>query len=169
MLQAGLLRAGSVSTLLYSHLVTAATATLLWLTIGFSLATSTTGMVPGDLGIRSVLGAPDSFLLRGVMEASTVLNLPELSRALYSLVPATVAPCIVVSAAAERIKPSAMALLAALWLPAVYAPVVHAVASGPGALLWDLGVLDACGARPQCNALPASGPCHAFRFCCGPI
>ena len=62
--------------------------------------------------------------------------------------PAIAAPCIAVSGAAERMRPAAMVLFSALWLPAVYVPVVHAVGGGPGALLGDLGVIDATGA-PQ--------------------
>ena len=143
--QVGLLRTGSVNTLLLHHLVTAAAVSLLWVLGGFSAFASTAGMVPGSLDLRSVVGRLDPTWLQALLDAPAGGGVQQLLRAAYHAVPAILAPCIAASAAAERVKPLAMLLLSALWLPCVYIPVAHAAAAGPGGLLWDLGVFDGAG------------------------
>ena len=145
MFQSGLLRAGSVNSLLLHHFVTAAAVSLLWVAGGFSAVASTTGMAAGDTGLRSVVGAFDMAMLRGVFSSAGPQDAAQLLRALFTLAPAILAPCIVAGAAAERLKPAASALFSALWLPVVYIPVAHAVSAGAGGLLFDLGVLDGAG------------------------
>jgi Ammonium Transporter Family len=142
--QLGLLRAGSVNTLLLNHVFVAAAVPLFWALAGFSLVASTAGMVEGHLGVRGLYGALDRSMIYGTFP-SAADSLPQLLSALRSMVPAIVAPCIVAAAAAERVKPAAMLLLSALWLPAVYVPVAHAAGAGPGGLLSDLRLLDGGG------------------------
>jgi ammonium transporter, Amt family len=117
MFQAGLLRAGSVNTLLLHHVTIAAVGFLLWVAAGFSATVSRTGMSAGSLGLRSVLGAFDMAMLKGVFSsAQAAVDPAQLLRVAHSLVPALLAPCIVVG-----------------------------VAAGPGGLLWDLHLLDGAG------------------------
>ena len=146
MFQAGLLRAGSVNTLLLHHVTIAAVGFLLWVAAGFSATVSRTGMSAGSLGLRSVLGAFDMAMLKGVFSsAQAAVDPAQLLRVAHSLVPALLAPCIVVGVAAERMKATAMTMFSILWLPVVYIPVAHAAGAGPGGLLWDLHLLDGAG------------------------
>ena len=58
---------------------------------------------------------------------------------------AIITPALTVGAFAERMKFGALLLFIALWFTFIYAPLAHMVWSGPGALLWDWGVLDFAG------------------------
>jgi len=58
---------------------------------------------------------------------------------------AIITPALIVGAFAERMKFSSMLVFIGIWLVVVYAPMCHMVWSGPGALMWDWGVLDFAG------------------------
>ena len=58
---------------------------------------------------------------------------------------AIITPALIVGAFAERMKFGALLAFVALWFTFVYVPLAHMVWGGPGALIWDWGVLDFAG------------------------
>jgi Amt family ammonium transporter len=72
-------------------------------------------------------------------------TIPESVFATFQLTFAIVTPALIVGAFAERMKFSALLVFVAAWFTLVYAPVAHMVWSGPGAWLYDLGVIDFAG------------------------
>lgn len=141
----GLARVGSVSSILLQHLGVASIVSIVWLAFGYSVAFSTQGMVEGEMGIHSVVGALDKAFLRGVSEGSVVNTIPEYLWVMFQMTFAIITPCIMLGAFVERMKFSAVMVLCTLWVSVVYLPIAHAVWAGPGSLLGDLGALDFAG------------------------
>jgi hypothetical protein len=139
---AGLLRATSVNSLLLHHLAMAAIVPFLWTLLGHAMAFTTTGMVEGHIGWRSFVSEVDVFSAIRSWSGNVTDGALHM---LFQLAPAILAPCILVGAVAERIKPGASIVMSTLWLPCVYIPILHATHAGPGSFLGDLGVLDAGG------------------------
>ena len=80
-----------------------------------------------------------------ITPASVVGTIPESVFATFQMTFAIITPALTVGAFAERMKFGALLLFIALWFTFIYAPLAHMVWSGPGALLWDWGVLDFAG------------------------
>lgn len=150
MFQAGLLRAGSVNSLLLHRLAMIAIIPLLWCAFGHAAAYSSTGLIEGHVTWRSFIGAVDGAALASLWNGALAQNAATALHGLYQLAPALLAPCFLAAAATERMRLGASVVFSTLWLPVVYVPIVHAVQAGPGCVLGDLGVLDAAGARPLC-------------------
>jgi ammonium transporter, Amt family len=154
MFQCGMARSGSIRSSFMSHLLTVASTTVLWITIGYTCVYSTEGMVAGAINARSLVGGLDKVLLGTVASTDVLRGLPEFLFVLHSMKHAIISACIMLGGLLERTRMAPRIITVALWSMLVYVPVSHTVSGGPGALLGDIGVLD------------AAGPLHVLPFEC---
>ena len=134
---AGLARAKNVlGTIMHSFFMLAL-ATVVWVTVGYSLSFGT------DVG--GIIGGLDFAFLKGVgMEADgPVDNIPHMLFMIFQCMFAVITPALISGAFAERIKFSGFVLFSALWLVFVYSPMCHWVWGG--GWMAELGALDFAG------------------------
>jgi Amt family ammonium transporter len=136
LLYAGMVRVKNALSVLMQCFAIAALVSVLWVVYGYSLAFDTAGLVIGGLG---------KAFMSGVTVDSVVGSIPESVFATFQMTFAIITPALTVGAFAERMKFGALLLFVALWFTLVYVPIAHMVWSGPGALMWDWGVLDFAG------------------------
>ena len=135
-------RKNVISTMIKS-MVAAGVVSVLWVTVGYSLAFGDTiyGIVGNPLthlfftGVGS--GAPH-------LQGGATLTIPLLLFALFQLMFAIITPGLVVGAVAERIKFTAYILFIVLFSLLVYAPLAHWTWH-PNGFLFKMGVLDFAG------------------------
>ncbi len=132
---AGLVRAGSVLSVIMQCVAIACVGSIVWLAVGYSLAfgDSIGGWV-GDLG---------KAFFAGVDREATSGAIPEIVFAMFQMTFAVITPALIVGAYPERMKFSAIMLFSILWLILVYAPVCHWVWGG--GWMSELGVRDFAG------------------------
>ena len=136
LLYAGMVRVKNTLSVLMQCFAIAALVTILWVAYGYSLAFDGPGKFVGGFG---------KAFLAGLTPASAVGTIPESVFAMFQMTFAIIAPALTVGAFAERMKFAALMLFIAAWFTVVYAPLAHMVWGGPGALLFDWGVLDFAG------------------------
>jgi Amt family ammonium transporter len=136
LLYAGMVRVKNALSVLMQCFAIAALVSVLWVVYGYSLAFDTPGLVIGGLG---------KAFMAGVTVDSVVGTIPESVFATFQMTFAIITPALSGGAFAERMKFGALLAFIALWFTFVYAPMAHMVWSGPGALMWDWGVLDFAG------------------------
>jgi Amt family ammonium transporter len=136
LLYAGMVRVKNALSILMQCFAIAALVSVLWVAYGYSLAFDTPGLVIGGL---------DKAFMSGVTVDSVVGTIPESVFATFQMTFAIITPALTVGAFAERMKFGALLLFIALWFTLVYALMAHMVWGGPGALMWDWGVLDFAG------------------------
>jgi Amt family ammonium transporter len=136
LLYAGMVRVKNALSVLMQCFAIAALVSVLWVIYGYSLAFDTTGTFVGGFG---------KAFMHGVTVDSVVSTIPESLFATFQLTFAIITPALTVGAFAERMKFGALIAFTALWFTFVYVPMAHMVWSGPGALMWDWGVLDFAG------------------------
>ncbi len=145
LLYAGMVRVKNALSVLMQCFAIAALVSVLWVVYGYSIAFDTGGMTAGEVGLRSFIGGLGKAFMAGVTVESVVATIPESVFATFQLTFAIITPALIVGAFAERMKFAALLVFTALWFTFVYAPMTHMVWSGPGALMWDWGVLDFAG------------------------
>ena len=131
----GLVRTKNVLSVLMQCFVICCLATMIWVTVGHSLAFS---------GGNGFIGDLSRAMLSGIGEDTLSGTIPESLFAMFQMTFAIITPALVVGGFAERIKFSAMLWFSALWLLAVYIPVTHWVWASEG-WLFKLGLLDFAG------------------------
>ena len=131
----GLVRTKNVLSVLMQCFVICCLATMIWVTVGYSLAFS---------GGNGFIGDLSRAMLSGIGEDTLSGTIPESLFAMFQMTFAIITPALVVGGFAERIKFSAMLWFSALWLLAVYIPVTHWVWASEG-WLFKLGLLDFAG------------------------
>jgi Amt family ammonium transporter len=136
LLYAGMVRVKNALSVLMQCFAIAALVSVLWVVYGYSLAFDATGLLVGSL---------DKAWMAGITVDSAVGTIPESVFATFQLTFAIITPALTVGAFAERMKFGALLAFIALWFTFVYAPMAHMVWSGPGALMWDWGVIDFAG------------------------
>jgi ammonium transporter, Amt family len=136
LLYAGMVRVKNALSVLMQCFAITALVSVLWVIYGYSLAFETTGTFIGGFG---------KAFMAGVTVDSVVSTIPESLFAMFQLTFAIITPALTVGAFAERMKFGALIAFTALWFTFVYVPMAHMVWSGPGALMWDWGVLDFAG------------------------
>ncbi len=136
LLYAGMVRVKNALSVLMQCFAITALVSVLWIIYGYSLAFEATGTFVGGFG---------KAFMAGVTVDSIVATIPESLFATFQLTFAIITPALIVGAFAERMKFAAVIAFTALWFTFVYAPMAHMVWSGPGALMWDWGVLDFAG------------------------
>ena len=132
-------RKNVISTMIKS-VVAAGVVSILWITIGFSLAFGNT--------IGGVIGDPTTFLFfKGVNSGepwSLAPTIPLTLFALFQLMFAIITPGLVVGAVAERIRFTSYILFICLFSLLVYAPLAHWTWH-PEGFLFKMGVFDFAG------------------------
>ncbi len=131
---AGLVRSKNVLSVLMQCFAIAGIASIIWLTIGYSLSFSEGSNYLGDLS---------KAFLAGVGEDTLSGDIPESLFVMFQMTFAIITPALIIGAFAERMKFSSMLLFSGLWLIFVYAPVCHWVWGG--GWLGDMGLLDFAG------------------------
>ncbi len=136
LLYAGMVRVKNALSVLMQCFAIAAVVSVLWVAYGYSLAFDAPGLVVGGLG---------KAFMSGVTVDSAMGTIPESLFATFQMTFAIITPALTVGAFAERMKFGALLAFTALWFTFVYVPMAHMVWGGPGALMWDWGVLDFAG------------------------
>ncbi len=131
---AGMVRSKNVLSVLAQCFAVAAVASIIWFSVGYSLAFSSNNAFIGDFS--------KAFMI-GITKDSLSGSIPEILFVMFQMTFAIIAPALIIGAFVERIKFSAMLLFSAIWLLLVYVPVTHWV-WGNG-WLYNLGVLDFAG------------------------
>jgi ammonium transporter, Amt family len=142
---AGMVRSKNILSVLMQCFAITGLMTVLWTVYGYSIAFDTTGMEAGVTNLSSFVGGFSKFMLAGLALDSLTGTIPESVFATFQMTFAIITPALIVGAFAERMKFSAMLIFMTLWFTICYAPMVHMVWSGNGALMWDWGVLDFAG------------------------
>jgi Amt family ammonium transporter len=128
---AGLVRSGSVLSVIMHCVGIACVASVVWVLFGYSLAF-------GD-SIGGWVGGFDKALLSGIGTDTVSGSIPEIVFVVFQMTFAVITPALIVGAYPERMKFSAVILFSILWLIFVYAPVCHWV--------WGGGWMSALGVR----------------------
>jgi Amt family ammonium transporter len=136
LLYAGMVRVKNALSVLMQCFAIAALVTVLWIAYGYSLAFDGAGTFVGGLG---------KAFLAGLTPESVVGTIPESVFATFQMTFAIITPALTVGAFAERMKFGALVVFVIAWFTLVYVPLAHMVWGGPGALMWDWGVLDFAG------------------------
>jgi ammonium transporter, Amt family len=142
---AGMVRTKNVLSIFMQCFAITALITVIWTIYGYSMAFDTAGMEKGVINLNSFVGSMSKAFLSGISTGSLVGTIPESVFATFQMTFAIITPALVVGAFAERVKFSAMLIFMTIWVTVCYIPIAHMVWSGPGGLLWDLGVLDFAG------------------------
>ena len=131
----GLVRRKNVLSVLMQCFMCMCLMTLLWVTVGYSLAF-------GDTGTSSFIGNFDHVFLRGVGPTDMSDGIPAQLFMVFQGMFAIITPALILGAFAERMKFSAFCVFSAIWLLVVYAPVCHWVWANTGEEhegFWGLG------------------------------
>ena len=130
----GMVRAGSVVSVMMQCFAITCLVTILWLVAGYSLAFGNS---------LAVVGALNKILYSGVGDDALWGSIPEPIFATFQLTFAIITSALLVGTFVERLRFSAVLLFTAFWTLLVYAPVTHWVWGG--GWLGTIGVLDFAG------------------------
>jgi len=131
----GLVRAGSVLSVLMQCVAIACVCSILWMALGYSLAF-------GD-SMGGWIGGLGKAMFAGVDRAAVSGTIPEIVFAAFQMTFAVITPALIVGAYPERMRFGAILMFSALWLLLVYAPVCHWVWGG--GWMAEMGVRDFAG------------------------
>ena len=130
----GLVRSSNVLSVLMHCFAIACLASIVWVSVGYSIAFAE--------GTPWAGGLQKAFLM-GVGKESLWGDLPETVFFMFQMTFAIITPALMVGAYPERIKFGAVLLFSGLWIIVVYAPVTHWIWGG--GWLGEMGVLDFAG------------------------
>jgi ammonium transporter, Amt family len=140
----GLVRSkNALNTMMMSY-IALGIVTILWVTVGFSLA-FTTDKDPNF--ISGILGSFQYAFLNGIDGSAaypTAGTIPNSLFMIFQMMFAIITPALISGAIIERMKFKTYLVFIALWLLVVYIPVCHAVWS-PDGFLFKMGALDFAG------------------------
>lgn len=132
----GLVRRENILSVLMQCFTAMCLVTLLWVTVGYTLAFGT------DHG--GLIGGMDYLFLRGMEKPSSLApTIPHIVFMAFQMKFAIIAPALIAGAFAERMKFSAFCLFTILWSLLIYAPICHWVWGG--GFLGQDGALDFAG------------------------
>lgn len=141
----GMVRSKNILSVFSQFFAIASVVGILWVVIGYSLMTDTTGMEAGVYNLSSFVGGVNTAFLSGITSESMSGGIPEYIVITFLMTFAMITPAIALGGFAERMRFGAMVLFAALWTVIVYGPLAHMVWGGDGALFHNWGVLDFAG------------------------
>ena len=131
---AGLVNSKNVVSVLMQHFAVACVVSIIWVTLGYSLAFSSGNAWIGDLS---------NIFMKSIDLDSTSGTIPESLFATFQMTFAIITPALIIGAFVERIKFSAMLIFISLWMLIVYVPVTHWVWGG--GILSSWGTMDFAG------------------------
>jgi Amt family ammonium transporter len=130
-----------VSTMLQSF-ICMGVVSLLWISVGFSLAFG------DDLGGYGLIGDPSTFFMfqgvGGTPHPAMATTIPFMLFAIFQLMFAIITPALITGSFAERVRFSGYLLFICLFSLLIYSPLAH-MAWHPEGLLFKMGVLDFAG------------------------
>jgi Amt family ammonium transporter len=132
----GLVQSKNVLSVLMHCFAIACLASIIWFTVGYSLA-----LTPGNED--GWIGGQAAFFLQNLSIDSLNGDHPETVWIMFQMTFAIITPGLIVGAFVERIKFSSVLLFSALWLVVVYCPVCYWVWGG--GWLAERGVIDFAG------------------------
>jgi Amt family ammonium transporter len=131
---AGLVNSKNVVSVLMQHFAIACVVSIIWVTLGYSLAFSSGNAWIGDLS---------NIFMKSIDLDSISGTIPESLFATFQMTFAIITPALIIGAFVERIKFSAMLIFISLWILFVYVPVTHWVWGG--GILSSWGTMDFAG------------------------
>ena len=131
---AGLVNSKNVVSVLMQHFAVACVVSIIWVTLGYSLAFSSGNAWIGDLS---------NIFMKSIDLESISGTIPESLFATFQMTFAIITPALIIGAFVERIKFSAMLIFISLWMLFVYVPVTHWVWGG--GILSSWGTMDFAG------------------------
>ncbi|WP_305123324.1 ammonium transporter [Roseomonas sp. GC11] len=144
---AGMVRKKNVlATMMQSFFITA-TATVVWMVAGYSLAFGEGGAYIGDLSKLFLSGLAENWdkpFTLGSGDGAVAFTIPETVFLMFQMTFAIITPALATGAVADRMKFSALVLFTILWSLLIYSPVAHWVWH-PNGWLFALGALDFAG------------------------
>ncbi len=132
---AGLVRSKNVLSVLMQCFAIAATASMLWMIAGYSLALTE--------GSSEYIGGLSMLMLSGLTTESVSGTMPESVFIMFQMTFAIITPALIIGGFAERMKFSAMLIFSLVWLMLVYVPTTYWVWGG--GWLADMGFRDFAG------------------------
>ena len=139
----GMVRSKNVLGMLMQNIFAMGLITILWATVGFSLAFSGSGKYFGNFDfmfLKDVANIPN---FPGYVD-DFALIIPPLAFVVYQMMFAIITPALITGATADRMKFSAYCILIGVWAVVVYPTVAHWVFS-PNGWLFQEGALDFAG------------------------
>lgn len=141
----GLVRKKNVISILMKSFAICAVISLVWITIGYSLAFSHGNSFIGDLSKFCLRGVKLVADFKGFISVNPdAPTIPESVFVLYSMSFAVIAPALITGGFAERMKFTSCLVFSILWSICVYSPIAHLVWDKNGWLNIN-GVLDFAG------------------------
>ncbi len=141
----GLVKRKNVLSVLMQCFVTLSVVSVIWVTIGYSLAFS-----PGKGALAPFIGSLDWAFLKNMPVVSPYFisqdkaPVAHMAFVVFQMMFAAITPALILGAFAERMKFSSFVLFTVFWELFVYVPVAHWVWSSDG-WLYKLGALDFAG------------------------
>ncbi len=133
---AGLVRAQNVLSVLMNCFAIAATVSVVWLVVAYSIAFGEGNAWWGGLGTSFLSGV-------GLDTIRADTTLPETLFFMFQMTFAIITPALIVGAYVERIHFAFVVAFSLVWVVIVYAPVVHWVWGG--GFLSEMGLIDFAG------------------------
>lgn len=117
----GMLRKQSMGSIMAQTLIAMGVMSISWILVGYTLTFDGSNPVIGGLG---------HLLMNGVVEDATGGAISDMEFALFQMMFSMVAGALVLGAAAERIRYTAIVWFLAIWSIVIYAPMAHWVWGG---------------------------------------
>ena len=139
----GMVRSKNVLGMLMQNIFAMGLISILWATVGFSLAFGGSGKYFGNFDfmfLKDVANIPN---FPGYVD-DFALIIPPLAFVVYQMMFAIITPALITGATADRMKFSAYCILIGVWAVVVYPTVAHWVFS-PNGWLFQRGALDFAG------------------------
>lgn len=130
----GLVRSKNVLSILIQCFSIAGIASILWFSVGYSLAFTEGNAFIGDLS---------KAFMANIGKDTVSGDIPEPLFVLFQMTFAIITPALIIGGFAERMKFSSMMIFSAIWLLAVYVPITHWVWGG--GWLAQMGLYDFAG------------------------
>ena len=143
MFYGGLVRSRNVLSIFMHCFSLACLMSLLWFTVGYSMAFGGAPLQIGNLG--SIIGGFDKVLLLNIDAEKLVGTIPELLFFIFQMTFAIITAAVIAGAYVERVQFGFVLLFSSLWMLLVYAPVAHWIWGG--GFLSDGGIFGDTGAR----------------------
>lgn len=125
----GLVKRDNVLATLMQTVAVCCLVSILWPVIGYTLA-FTDGM--------GFMGGIDKYMLNGITATTASGTIPETVFVVFQLTFAAITTALLFGSIADRVKFSAVVIMAPLWLLFVYVPIAHWV-WGPGGFIGGIG------------------------------
>ena len=139
----GMVRAKNVLGMLMQNIFAMGLISILWATVGFSLAFGGSGKYIGNFDFAFMKNLSTITSLPGYT-GDFGLVIPIMAFFAFQMMFAVITPALITGATADRLKFSAYAILIGVWAVIVYPTVAHWVFS-PNGWLFQLGALDFAG------------------------